>query len=57
VLNYFANYATPGYNQEGPTAAVYNHGWIIGDQSAVSLSVQAEVDSLLEVLPLPVSQQ
>lgn len=51
VLNYFLNYATPGYTQEGPTAAVYNHGWIIGDQSAVSLQVQAEVDSLLEVVP------
>ncbi len=51
MLNYFLYYATPGYNQEGPTAAVYNHAWIIGDQSAVSLPVQAEVDSLLEVVP------
>ncbi len=31
VLNFFLNYATPGYTQEGPTAAVYNHGWVIGD--------------------------
>jgi hypothetical protein len=51
VLNYFLNYATPGYTQEGPTAAVYNHGWMIGDTGAVSLSVQAEVDSLLEAVP------
>lgn len=51
VLNYFLNYATPGYTQEGPTAAVYNHGWMIGDTTAVSLSVQAEVDSLLEAVP------
>ncbi len=51
VLNFFLNYATPGYTQEGPTAAVYNHGWIIGDQSAISVGVQAEVDSLLEVVP------
>ena len=51
VLDYFLNYATPGYSQEGPTAAVYNHGWVIGDQSAVSLSVQAQLDSLLEVVP------
>ena len=41
VLNYFLNYATPGYTQEGPTAAVYNHGWVIGDQSAISVPVQA----------------
>ena len=40
-----------GYNQEGPTAAVYNHGWIIGDQSAISGTTQAEIESLLEVLP------
>jgi hypothetical protein len=51
VLNYFLNYATPGYTQEGPTAAVYNHGWVIGDQGAVSLSVQAEMDTLLEAVP------
>jgi len=51
VLSFFLNYATPGYTQEGPTAAVYNHGWMIGDQSAVSVSVQAEVDNLLEAVP------
>ena len=51
VLTYFLDYATPGYTQEGPTAAVYNHGWMIGDQSAVSVSVQAEVDRLLEAIP------
>jgi hypothetical protein len=51
VLNYFLDYATPAYTQEGPTAAVYNHGWMIGDQSAISVGVQAEVDRLLEVVP------
>jgi hypothetical protein len=51
VVNYFLNYATPGYTQEGPTAAVYNHGWVIGDTSAISVPVQAEMDSLLEVVP------
>jgi ell wall binding domain 2 (CWB2) len=51
VLNYFLNYATPGYTQEGPTAAVYNHGWVIGDNSAISVPVQAQMDSLLEVVP------
>ena len=42
-----------GYNQEGPTAAVYNHGWIIGDQSAISGTSQAEIDSLLNVQAVP----
>ena len=51
VLNFFLDYATPGYTQEGPTAAVYNHGWVIGDPSTVSVSVQAQMDSLLEVVP------
>jgi hypothetical protein len=51
VLNYFLNYATPGYTQEGPTAAVYNHGWVIGDETAIAVPVQAEMDSLLEVVP------
>jgi len=51
VLNYFLNYATPGYTQEGPTAAVYNHGWVIGDQNAITVSVQAEMDHLLEAVP------
>jgi hypothetical protein len=51
VLDFFLNYATPGYTAEGPTAAVYNHGWVIGDPSTISVSVQAEMDSLLEVVP------
>lgn len=51
VLNYFLDYATPGYTAEGPTAAVYNHGWVIGDQSAISVAVQAETDTLLEAVP------
>jgi ell wall binding domain 2 (CWB2) len=51
VLNFFLDYATPGYTQEGPTAAVYNHGWVIGDQSAVSVGVQAQMDNLLEAVP------
>ncbi|MHB8656572.1 MAG: cell wall-binding repeat-containing protein [Solirubrobacteraceae bacterium] len=51
VLNYFLDYATPGYTQEGPTAAVYNHGWVIGDARTVSVGVQAQLDSLLEAVP------
>ena len=51
VLEFFLNYATPGYTQEGPTAAVYNHGWMIGDGRAISTGVQAEIDSLLQAVP------
>lgn len=52
VLNFFLDYATPGFTAEGPTAAVYNHGWVIGDPSTISVTVQAEMDSLLEVAPV-----
>ncbi len=52
ITNFFLNYAVPGYTQEGPTAAVYDHGWIIGDTSAVSLAVQSELDNVLEVRPV-----
>jgi hypothetical protein len=31
---------------------VYNHGWVIGNTSAVSVRVQAELDSLLEPMPV-----
>ena len=51
VLNFFLDYATPGYTQEGPTAAVYNHGWMIGDDQAISTGVQAQIDSLLQAVP------
>jgi hypothetical protein len=53
VLNYFLDFATPGYTADGPTAAVYNHGWVIGSQQAVSISVQAEMDTLLEAVAVP----
>jgi hypothetical protein len=52
VINYFLDYATPGYTAEGPTAAVYNHGWVIGDENAISVGVQAEMDTLLEPAPV-----
>lgn len=53
VLNYFLDYAAPGYTpDEGPTAAVYDHGWVIGDTSTISVSVQAEMDNLLQVIPV-----
>jgi len=30
---------------------VYNHGWLIGDDHAISARVQAEIDAILEVAP------
>jgi hypothetical protein len=56
VLNFFLNYATPGYTQEGPTAAVYDHAWIIGDERVLSVAAQAEVDELMQVIPTSTSK-
>lgn len=55
VQNFFLNYAVPGYTQEGPTAAVYNHGWVIGDPGAISVSLQSQLDNVLEVRPVSTS--
>ena len=38
----------PGY-EDDPTRALYNHVWLIGDTSAVSVDLQAEADELAEV--------
>ncbi|HEV2062135.1 MAG TPA: cell wall-binding repeat-containing protein [Solirubrobacteraceae bacterium] len=38
----------PGYRRD-PVRGVYNHGWIIGDQEAMPISVQARIDDLLEI--------
>lgn len=39
----------PGY-QDDPTRAVYNHVWVIGDQEAISIPLQAQVDELAELV-------
>ncbi|HWC26711.1 MAG TPA: cell wall-binding repeat-containing protein [Solirubrobacteraceae bacterium] len=40
----------PAY-RTNPVAGVYNHGWIIGDDDAISVAVQARIDALLEIAP------
>jgi hypothetical protein len=32
-----------------PVRGVYNHGWLIGDEHAISAVIQAEIDSQLEI--------
>ena len=39
----------PGY-VGNPTRAVYNHIWLIGDQNAISVGFQAQIDDLAEVV-------
>jgi hypothetical protein len=38
----------PGYTTD-PTRAFYNHVWVIGDQEAIDVSEQAEIDELAEL--------
>jgi hypothetical protein len=41
----------PGYG-ENPVRGVYNHGWIVGDRTAVPLATQSVLDDLLEISPV-----
>jgi hypothetical protein len=41
----------PGY-QKDPVRGVYNHGWIVGDESVMSVGVQSQIDRLLEISPV-----
>ena len=41
----------PGYDKD-PVRGVYNHGWLMGDEAAISADVQARIDTLLEIQPV-----
>ncbi len=43
----------PAYSnpQFPPVRGAYNHGWLIGDETAISAVTQAEIDSMLEIGP------
>ncbi len=41
----------PGYTDD-PVRGVYNHGWLIGDERAISLGSQSLIDQLLEIAPV-----
>lgn len=43
----------PGF-REDPVQGVYNHGWILGDDELISVSVQGRIDSLLEIVPVQI---
>jgi hypothetical protein len=41
----------PGY-EDNPGEAVYNRAWILGDDSAISVREQAEIDATTELIPV-----
>ena len=44
----------PGYDKD-PVRGVYNHGWLMGDETAISGDVQSRMDALLEIQPVNTS--
>ncbi len=51
VLSAYLNDIRPASPHSQPVKGVYNHGWLIGDERAISASTQAELDAALEILP------
>lgn len=47
LRSYFLD-VKPGYTDD-PTRAFYNHVWVIGDEDAIGVGQQAEVDALAEL--------
>jgi hypothetical protein len=39
----------PGTPPSGAVHGVYNHGWVIGDESVISARVQAQLDAILQI--------
>jgi hypothetical protein len=39
----------PGSPPSGPVRGVYNHGWLIGDEDAIPLATQVQLDAMLEI--------
>ncbi len=41
----------PSYPEYQPARGFYNHGWLIGDEQALTARTQAELDAMLETSP------
>jgi hypothetical protein len=53
LASYLSN-IQPAYGkapQYQPVHGAYNHGWLIGDERAISPPTQAEIDTMLEIVP------
>jgi hypothetical protein len=56
ALGVYLNNLQPGSPSAGPVHGVYNHGWIIGDEGAVSARTQADLDARLEIALRPAAE-
>jgi hypothetical protein len=46
----------PGSPPSGPVHAVYNHGWLIGDESAISAITQVRLNTVLGISSRPTTE-
>lgn len=53
ALTGYLNDLQPGSPPSGPVHGVYNHGWVIGDEDAISAVSQARLDKILEISSQP----
>lgn len=56
VLGEYLGDIRPGYSEAPeseypPVRGAYNRGWLIGDEAAITPTVQAELDTMLEIAP------
>ena len=51
ALNTYLSDIQPASPHSQPVKGVYNHGWLIGGESAISATTQAELDASLEISP------
>ena len=52
ALTHYLSDIEPGYTAAiPPVREVYNHGWLIGEEDAISALAQAELDAVLEIAP------
>jgi hypothetical protein len=51
ALAAYLNDLQPAAPGSEPVRGVYNHGWLIGNEHAISALVQVEIDSMLEIAP------
>jgi len=57
-LAHYLSDIQPGYSTAVPAIrGYYNHGWLIGDERAISAVIQAELDSGLEISPSKASSK
>jgi hypothetical protein len=51
VLSAYLSDIQPAAPRSQPVKGVYNHGWLIGGERAISARAQAELDAMLEIAP------